>query len=488
MSRRVDVAIVGSGASGSVMAFELARRGLDVAVLERGPRLDPQTFTHNELEAFPRLFKQSGLQDTVDHNVLILQGGAVGGSTVINNAIWMRPNLDRVLPAWEAAGAPVDRDALLRAYGELEWALHVSPIEPRVVSRDGDNGGGVVNRGASVFERGCAKLDIRSEYLHNNRTGCIGCGWCNYGCRYNRKTSMLVTYIPWAEARGVEVIDRCQDVRIERDGARVRGVRALRGGKPITVEAERVVVCAGAIGSSAVLLQSGINVDGRVGRGLHVLGGMFVTGETGEELDGYDGIGLVCVAHASDDYVLESYFAPPVQFSVRLTGWFLSHFDHASRYSHFIDGGVMVGTDPRNGRVWVDRRGRVRISLRFDDQDLTRLRRGLKQMARIYFAGGARKVFPSSFTSLEFVRPDDLDRVDELVRRPDDLLLGSGHPQGGNPMSEDPRRGVVDHGFRVHGFENLYIADTSVWPSNIWANCQATAMAMSHYAATFVAN
>lgn len=477
MSLKTDVAVIGAGAAGSVMAFELARRGHDVVVLEKGPRLDPETFTHNELEAFPRLFKQSGLQQTDDHNAVILQGAVVGGSTVINNAIWMRPDLDRVLPAWEAAGAPVDRKALEAAYSELELALHVSPIDRSVA-----------NNGASLFARGADQLGLVFEYLHNNRTGCIGCGWCNYGCRYNRKTSMLVTYIPWAEGRGVEVIDRCQDIRIEHNGASVSGVRADRNGQQVAVEAQRVVVCAGAIGSSGVLLQSGIDLDGRVGHGLHVLGGVFVTGQTDEDIAGYDGIGLVCVAHAANDYVLESYFAPPVQFSVRLGGWFLSHFDRASHYRNFIDGGVMVGTNPRNGRVWVDRRGHVRVDMHFDDQDLARLRRGLETMGRIYFAGGARKVFPSSFGFLEFTRPEDLDRIDEWVKEPDDLLLGSAHPQGGNPMSKDPSRGVVDETFRVHGFHNLYVADTSVWPSNIWANCQATAMGMSHYAATFVAN
>jgi choline dehydrogenase-like flavoprotein len=67
------------------------------------------------------------------------------------------------------------------------------------------------------------------------------------------------------------------------------------------------------------------------------------------------------------------------------------------------------------------------------------------------------------------------------------MAAGSAHPQGGNPMSEDPARGVVDLDFRVHGYENLYVADASVFPVNIWANCQATVMAMSHYAATHVA-
>ena len=54
-------------------------------------------------------------------------------------------------------------------------------------------------------------------------------------------------------------------------------------------------------------------------------------------------------------------------------------------------------------------------------------------------------------------------------------------------MNEDPRKGVVGLDFRVHGYENLFVADASVFPTNIWANCQATVMAMSHHAATHVA-
>jgi len=475
VTARRDAVVIGSGAGGGVMAYELARQGLDVTVLEAGPRWDPTTFEHDEVAMFARTYKQGGLQTTKDGDLLIIQGATVGGSTVINNAIWLRADLDRVLGSWEEAGAHVPRAALELAYGVLERDLHVTPLEP-----------GLANRGTDAFLDGCGALGIPANLLRNNRDRCIGCGWCNYGCKYNRKTSMLVTYIPWAERRGAQVLDRCKDVEVRTNGRTVRGVRFVRDGRAQEIDADRVVVSAGTLGSSAVLLRSGIDLGGRVGRGWHVLGGAFVTGEMPEPVDGFDGIGLCAIAHAGDDFVIESFFAPPLVFSLRLGGWFASHFDRMTRYSRFVDGGVMVGTSP-TGTVKLDHRRRVQIELTFSDLDLDRLRRGLKTLVRIYLAGGARRVYLSSYKLLELTSEDDLRHIDAEIRRADDLACGSAHPQGGNAMSEDPRRGVVGLDFRVHGYDNLYVADASVFPVNIWANCQATVMAMSHYAATHVA-
>ena len=471
---RADAVVIGSGAAGSVMTYELARRGLKVVVLEQGAREDPTTFEHNELRMFPRVYKQGGLQTSEDHDTLIVQGSTVGGSTVINNAIWLRADLARILPDWERAGAHVPAEALTRAYEELEAALHVEPIRERA------------NPGTDVFLRGCEAAGVPGRVLDHNRDRCLGCGWCNYGCRYGRKTSMLITYIPWAEAKGAEVLDRCDDVRVTVRDRRATGATAVRDGRRVEIEADRVVVCAGAIGSSAVLLASGITQDGRVGRGLHVLGGIFVSGEMDEVVDGFRGIGLTCVAdERSRDYVIESYFAPPVAFSLRLGGWFSSHFARAERYRHFIDGGVMVGTHPAGGRVKLDRKGNVKISLKLNGDDLRRLRLGLATLARIYLGAGARRVLPATYKLLELTSEDDLGAI-ETLRKADDLVFGSAHPQGGNVMHRDPAHGVVDEGFAVHGMEGLYVADTSVWPTNIWANCQATAMATAHYAATKV--
>jgi choline dehydrogenase-like flavoprotein len=275
-------------------------------------------------------------------------------------------------------------------------------------------------------------------------------------------------------------------VRVTLSGRRATGVSYTRHGKREAIAAQRVVVTAGAIGSSAVLLQSGITLEGRVGRGLHILGGVFVAAETTETLNGYDGIGLCCIADTEEDYVIESYFAPPGVFAMSLGGWFGTHFQRMRNYTRYAQAGVMVGTDP-TGQVFLDKRGEPRIKLALSATDLARLKQGIVRLAEIYLEGGAHRVLPATFRVVEFANRGDLNLIDEYVQGQDDLLVGSAHPQGGNAMNANTERGVVGEDFRVHGHENLFVADASVFPTNIWTNCQATVMAMSHYASGFVA-
>jgi len=73
------------------------------------------------------------------------------------------------------------------------------------------------------------------------------------------------------------------------------------------------------------------------------------------------------------------------------------------------------------------------------------------------------------------------------TRDPTELTLGTGHPQGGAAIGADPRHGVVDGGFRVHGYENLHVCDASVFPTSVTVNPQLTVMALADYAAPRIA-
>lgn len=461
------------------MAWQLVSRGARVVLIEKGRREDPQTFSHNEFEMAPRLYKNGGLQTTADHGVAILQGSTLGGSTVINNAIWLRADLDRILPQWASLGAPIDRSAIENAYAELEHLLHVEPVPP-------DLPDGVANAGTNGFLRACETLGVKAQRLYNNRNDCLGCGWCNYGCRYNRKTSMLVTLIPWAESKGLHVMDGCSNVRLITKGNRAVRVEFQQDSDLLAVEAERFVVCAGAIGSSEVLLASGIQQNGMVGRGLHLLGGVVVDALMPTPVNGFDGIGLTASLDDSSDHVIETFFSPPGAFAVTAAGWFEEYADRMSHFPNYLQAGVMVGTAPR-GRVSLRKDGAARIDFRFSNEEVAAIRRGIKKVARIFLAAGARSIFPSTYLPVAIHSEDDLSRLDIAVKEAEDLLLGSAHPQGGNPMNEDPKQGVIGPDFCLHGLQNVFVADASVFPSNVWANCQATVMAMAHYASQFVA-
>ena len=86
------------------------------------------------------------------------------------------------------------------------------------------------------------------------------------------------------------------------------------------------------------------------------------------------------------------------------------------------------------------------------------------------------------------LKEDQLHIIQQKVLEPGQFTLGTGHPQGGNKLSRDPKKGVIDQEFRVYGYNNLFVADASVFPSSIGVNPQLTVMALADYASEFIAN
>jgi choline dehydrogenase-like flavoprotein len=295
---------------------------------------------------------------------------------------------------------------------------------------------------------------------------------------------MLVTFLPWAESRGALVLDQVEDIRLEHAGDRVKAVNYRRFGRDYAVSPDTVVVSCGAIGSSVLMLESGIVSTLPIGSNFHMLGGALVAAESSERLNSYDRIGLTYMLADSSEYVIETFFSPPAAFALSLNGFMATHAARMKRYAYMAQAGVMVGLQP-TGSITLDSSG-PQINYKMSAQDLAALVKGVTQLSEVYLAGGATAVYPGAYTDLTIRSRADLGLIAQQVKREEDFLLGSAHPQGGNPMSEDPKRGVVGCDFRVHGYKNLFVADSSVFPSNLWANCQASVMAMSYLAADSV--
>jgi choline dehydrogenase-like flavoprotein len=124
-------------------------------------------------------------------------------------------------------------------------------------------------------------------------------------------------------------------------------------------------------------------------------------------------------------------------------------------------------------------------------QDQANIRYALSTTLELAQHAGAQSVIVPTRPGVEFVpNLDNIRQFNEVLAsralRLQDFVMNTAHPQGGNLMAGDgsPHRGarVVDGSFRVLGFDNLYVADASVFPTSVTVNPQWTIMAMSSLA------
>jgi choline dehydrogenase-like flavoprotein len=473
-----DVVVIGSGAAGSILAYRLAQAERDVLLLERGQHVDPETeFGEDEVEQICRLYSDGALQLSRDFRFQVLQGMCVGGSTVVNNAVCfkMPPG---VLRHWnEELKAGLDEGRVWEAFEAVRKRLKVSQQPSKYL-----------NPGAGKFTEGIEILGLRERMgiVEANIAGCIGCGYCNIGCRFGKKLSMLDTVLPEGQrdfGERLRILAECRVDGIETEYGRARAVHCRLGdGRKLKIAANTVVVSAGAVNSSYLLQRSGIG--GPVGEHLCFNMASPITAEFDEELRSYDGLQI---SHYFDPgeggrFVVETWFNPTVAQALTMPGWFEDHYRNMRRYAHMTASGVLVGTQ-RNARVRKALTGGPDIVYEPLREDLDKLIEGIKLVGRIYLAADARAVMPSTYRFHSFSTEKELDRLDRLIRDSSDISLGTGHPQGGNAISTDPELGVVDPSFRVHGFRNLYVCDASVFPSSLTVNPQMTVMALAEYAA-----
>jgi choline dehydrogenase-like flavoprotein len=464
---QVDVCVIGSGAGGAVIAHAAAKRGLRTLVVERGPYVRASDMTSSEIEMIPRLYKDGGMQLNTSLDFFILQGACVGGSTVVSNMVLMRA-ADEVFQRWNAFGASVDRSSMHASYDAVEQMLEAQRAPDAWSSRS-----------TELFEAGARAIGHAPQKMVKALGDCQACGDCNIGCTFDTKRSALSTFIRWAENDGARVLANTTVERVRTRRGRVECVEAVSGPRreAVRIQAPVVVVAAGAIGSSAILLASGIKKN--VGTRLSFNAGAMMVADFDEALDAYDADQMTTYLK-TDEYLIEATHNPLASAALTTPGWMEAHGRLMSRSRHLAYAGALVGTEPTGTVVWSPWFGHEETRFSATPRDMGRLRAGLKTIAEVFFSAGARRVIAPTATYTELSSTRDIDVIDERVRTMRDIQCGSSHPQGGNPMSDDPRLGVVNSDFAVHGTKGLFVCDASVFPDCIEVNPMNTIMALAH--------
>jgi choline dehydrogenase-like flavoprotein len=482
-----DFAIVGSGAGGAVAATVLAEAGHDVLVLEAGPYMDRRTYPDEPLAALDALYRDGGL--TVAEGLPAIPtpvGRAVGGTTVINSGTCFRAP-DDVLERWRSEAGIEWITNLDAEYAEAEEMLHVRTVDPDRMGRNGQ-----------LLLEGAEALGVSHHPLARNAGACVNCGSCPYGCRLDAKRAMHVSYLPRAVAAGARVRSGVEARRLRFDGDRATGVDCVAGvarrsgtaPRSFQVEARRgVIVAGGAFGTPELLMRSGVRSrSGELGRNLRIHPACWVGARFEEEVRGWDGI---MQSYAVDEWqsqglLLEATFTPLAFGGHWMPGTGVEHQERLASYGHVASTGVHL-SDHSRGRIGIAGDGSLRITYRLTREDARRLNFGIARAAELFYAAGAREVYPqlAGVPVLPRNRITDLDSSPPPARR---MRLEAFHPLGTARMDADPGFGVVDPSGAVHGRRALYVADGSLFPSSIGVNPMMTVIAMASRVARGLAN
>jgi choline dehydrogenase-like flavoprotein len=490
-TEEVDVAVVGSGPGGAVVAKELTDAGKRVALLEEGPPFTPADYELDGALSMARTMRESGLRSTWGNIMPTMQAIALGGGSLVNSAICNRAPefvLDRWCAEFELEHTSrADLDPHFDAVGAF---LGIAPTP-----------GEVLGERNLLFKRGCEALGYSCEPTSRNVRGCRGSGECLTGCRPRAKQSMDVTYVPAAVRGGARVLTSVRVEQVLAEGRRVSGVAgrvvAPFSGEPsyrFRVNARAVVLAAGCMATPVILHKSGnlANSSGQVGENLQFHPGVAVTGVFREKVDPRFGAtqGYQSRHFLREGFKLETLWAPPAVLLVRMPGSGEVLKRRLALLPYAATWDAIASCNRSLGQVRARRRGLdPKLIWRLHPGDVPVLAKALWTLVELFFAAGAERVIPGVYgipEELHSPREAEILRTHPL--KPTDILTGGNHAFCTTRMHGDPRRGVVDEYGKCHDLENLWIADTGVFPQCPSVNPMWTGMALAHRTAHVLAD
>jgi hypothetical protein len=470
-----EVVVVGTGAGGAVVGKELAERGHAVLFVEEGDFHQRDSFTGSSVQAHVDFYR--GSLSVGNAPILIFAGRLVGGSTAINTGSCFRTP-DPVLHRWceELGTDAFAPEAMAPHFAKVERILEVGPAN-RAAS----------GPAARLMMEGCDALGWRHEPMLRNAPGCMGEGFCDFGCRTDARKSTNLSYLPPALERGSMLLTGFRVDGVLREGGRAVGVEGVdKNGRRLKVRADAVVFGGGALFTPLFLAKQGLGGgSGQLGRNLTLHPSTGLMARFDERIDGHrhipqghysphfidsDGI-LLNVAQADQNYT--PMMTPMV--GRRL-------MDYVDQLSHMAGFGMLVSDEEASGSVREGAKGFPFVRYDMTRGDVDRIHRGFIHLAEMAFAAGAHRVYPA-LQSWPVVDRDNFRRFRAARLGAGDTMCTSYHPLGTVKMGSDPKTSVVDLDHQMHDLPGLFIVDSSTVQGPLGVNPQVTIMAMATRAA-----
>jgi choline dehydrogenase-like flavoprotein len=460
----------------------LVKTGVRIAVLEKGPRLRDSEFSGREVAMAQVLYDDGGGFLSADGSMTLAMGRGYGGSTIVyTGTSLIAPR--QIIERWSVPGLGFD---------EVERRTRKFMDQNNVHYLSDDR----INENNQLFVKGCRRLGYQVEQFPVNVKGCRGSSLCNLGCPNQAKQGTNRVQLPAAERSGVEVVTRCEVVRLEGRTivARVDPGPAGGPGEPspwpageYRISAKIVVACAGAVHTPALLQRSRLPARlPRLGHGFTCHPALILVGEHERKITNFVGHPksyYLDQFREEDRFVLETCMYFPFTTAKALSGFGQPHAEFMRAFPR-LQMILVLACDRADAHNYVTTGsgGRPVVHYRFTPEVKRALARGMLTSARIFFAAGASRVHVPAAAN-PTVQGKEADRleniIDEGLFRPGSVSVSAAHLQGGCGMGLSATDSVTDSYGRVHGVPWLFVADASLFPDSLEINPYLTIMALA---------
>lgn len=506
-----DVIVIGSGFGGSVTALRLTEKGYRVLVLEAGRRFGPDDFARTSWNLrrylwFPRLGMRGIQRLSLLREVLAISGAGVGGGSLVYANTMIEPDQAFFTdPQW--VGITDWQAELAPWYDQVRRMLGAEPADAdtpadRVVRMVAEHFGvGDGHHPVDVaVHRGTPRRRVADPYFGGmgpERVGCVECGGCMVGCRFEAKNTLDRNYLYLAERGGARVLAEREVVDLipgddgwtvvtEHPGAWLRRRRR-------SFTAGHVVVAAGGLGTTRLLLR--LRDGGRLPAVSDRLGHLVRTNS--EAL-----VGAV-TARRGVDYsqgvAITSAFQPDPRTRIEPVRYPAGSNTMGLLATILVGGGRWqplryLATMLRHPLRWVralsvrhwSERGFMLLVMQSEDNSIRLTTRRGVLGRRIVARPGHGTPNPRWLpVAHEAARAAAEAMGGEAMASINESLLGipvTAHLIGGAVIGSTPEVGVVDPYHRMFGHGSLSVIDGAAVPANLGSNPSLTIAAMAERA------
>ena len=511
-----DWIVIGSGFGGSVSALRLAEKGYRVAVIEQGRRFQDHELPSSTRDVRDFLWAPEagarGILRVVPYkDVTVLTGVGVGGGSLVYFQVSLRPPRQFYRdPQW---GGLEDWESVLAPhYAMAEQMLGVATVpfdDPGdsaliAVAEEMGKPHGKVNTAVFYGEPGVTVPDPYFGGEGPPRRGCIRCGKCVFGCRYNAKNTLPRNYLYLAERRGAEVLPDRRVIQVRplagvEDGSlgyEVMYAGAHRGRVKLTTRG--VVFSGGAIGTNELLRackDSGAlpRISDRLGRVFRTNSEAVMAVTADDRRADYTQRPQITGGFFPDDHTMIQSMTPgPEGELFRLMFAQMTSKGRARRRA--VSLGAKVLTHPRfpltalRPNAWAKRTIMLLVMQTSDNR--LQLRASRRPGGGLQTEQNSRKPNPTYIEAAHeaaarlahIIGGTPLGFIGESAAN----IPATAHPLGGVVIGADESTGVIDRHHHVFGYQNMLVCDGAAVSANAGINPSLTIAAMAEHAMSHI--